>query len=135
MQTLSIVLLVIDIVAYLILGVLLVLRLLFFFSRVKTDINDHVRGPGFFTVVAGTCVLGSALLIVAGRYDPAMALWVAGVTLWIVIMYTFFMAVTGARKQTVDRSRFERWLVTCRSRYSIDFHTRNVTDQSPGRLP
>jgi hypothetical protein len=35
----------------------------FFFSRVKADINNHVRGPGFFTVVAGTCVLGSALLM------------------------------------------------------------------------
>src|SRR6185503_13926865 len=60
MKTISLVLLVINVVAYVVLCVLLVVRLLFFFSRVKADIQNHVRGPGFFTVVAGTCVLGSA---------------------------------------------------------------------------
>ena len=71
MKTISLALLVINVVAYFVLCLLLLLRLLFFFSRVKADIKDHVRGPGFFTVVAGTCVLGSALLIVVDRYRPA----------------------------------------------------------------
>src|SRR5690242_1677187 len=62
MKTIALVLLVVNIVAYVVLGLLLLIRLLFFFSRVKSDLGDHVRGPGFFTVVAGTCVLGSALL-------------------------------------------------------------------------
>src|SRR4029078_1425375 len=82
MKTISIVLLVINIIAYFILCLLLLLRLLFFFSRVKADINDHVRGPGFFTVVAGTCVLGSALLIVLDQFLPAMVLWFAGIGFW-----------------------------------------------------
>src|ERR1044071_3426843 len=60
MKTTSLVLLVINVIAYIVLCLLLLIRLLFFFSRVKTDIKDHVRGPGFFTLVAGTCVLGSA---------------------------------------------------------------------------
>ncbi|HEY3579078.1 MAG TPA: hypothetical protein VGK82_00975, partial [Pyrinomonadaceae bacterium] len=71
MKTLALVLLVINIVAYVVLCLLLLIRLLFFFSRVKTDLADHVRGPGFFTVVAGTCVLGSALLIVLDQFRPA----------------------------------------------------------------
>src|SRR5262245_18583086 len=71
MKTISLVLLVINILAYVVLSLLLILRLLFFFSRVKADIEDHVRGPGFFTVVAGSCVLGSALLIVLDQYRPA----------------------------------------------------------------
>src|SRR6185503_3200882 len=82
MKTISLGLLVINIIAYVVLCSLLLLRLLFFFSRVKADIEDHVRGPGFFTVVAGTCVLGSALLIVANQYRPAMFLWFAGIILW-----------------------------------------------------
>jgi tellurite resistance protein TehA-like permease len=94
MTTISHVLLVINVVAYVVLCLLLLLRLVFFFSRVKADMEDHVRGPGFFTVVAGTCVLGSALLIVLDRYRPAMVLWFAGIGLWLVIMYTFFTAVT-----------------------------------------
>jgi len=120
MKTLSIVLLVIDIVAYLILCVLLLLRLLFFFSRVKADINDHVRGPGFFTVVAGTCVLGSALLIVAGRYGPAMALWIAGISFWIVIMYTFFTAVTvRENKPTIEAGLNGGWLLVVVATQSV----------------
>ena len=120
MKTLAIVLLVIDIVAYLILCVLLLLRLLFFFSRVKTDINDHVRGPGFFTVVAGTCVLGSALLIVAGRSYPAMVLWIAGVSLWIVIMYTFFTAVTvRENKPSIEAGLNGGWLLVVVATQSI----------------
>src|SRR6185503_9218152 len=89
MKTISLVLLVINVVAYCVLCVLLVVRLLFFFSRVKADIQNHVRGPGFFTVVAGTCVLGSALLIVLDQHRPALVVWIVGMRLWRVIMYTF----------------------------------------------
>lgn len=120
MKTLSIVLLVIDIVAYLILCVLLLLRLLFFSSRVKVDINDHVRGPGFFTVVAGTCVLGSALLIVAGRYGFAMVLWIAGISFWIVIMYTFFTAVTvRENKPSIEAGLNGGWLLAVVATQSV----------------
>ncbi len=61
MKILALSLLVVNVVAYAILWFLLILRLIFFFARVRADITDHVRGPGFFTVVAGTCVLGSQL--------------------------------------------------------------------------
>src|SRR5689334_9511415 len=67
MNAIALVLLAVNVIAYVILCLLLLLRLLFFFPRVWTDINDHVRGPGFFTIVAGTCVLGSQLVIVVGR--------------------------------------------------------------------
>ena len=49
-----------------------------FYPCVKAGLTDHTRGPGFFTVIAGTCVLGSQLLIVAGRYQVAMVLWFLG---------------------------------------------------------
>ena len=64
-------LLAVNLVAYPILCALLLIRVVRFFPRVRADITDHVRGPGFFTVVAGTCVLGSQLVIVAGRYSAA----------------------------------------------------------------
>jgi hypothetical protein len=66
MKTIALVLLVISVVAYATLWVLPTTAALVFLSRVKADINNHMRSPGFFTVVAGTCVLGSELLIVVG---------------------------------------------------------------------
>jgi len=119
-KTLSFILLIINIVAYVVLCLLLLIRLLFFFSRVKADIEDHVRGPGFFTVVAGTCVLGSALLIVANQYRPAMFLWFAGIILWCVIMYTFFTAVTvRENKPSIEAGLNGGWLLVVVSTQSI----------------
>src|SRR5438094_9062246 len=72
------VLLVINVIAYTILWLLLLIRLLHFFPRVRADIMDHARGPGFFTVVAGTCVLGSQLVIVPGQHKAAALPWIVG---------------------------------------------------------
>jgi tellurite resistance protein TehA-like permease len=120
MQTISLVLLGINVIAYVVLGSLLLIRLLFFFSRVKTDIEDHVKGPGFFTVVAGTCVLGSALLIVIDQYRPAMVLWFAGIGLWIVIMYTFFTAMTvRENKPSIEAGLNGGWLLAVVATQSI----------------
>ena len=119
-KTISLVLLVINVIAYVVLCLLLLVRLLFFFSRVKTDIEDHVRGPGFFTVVAGTCVLGSALLIVLDQYRFAMVLWFAGIALWIVIMYTFFTAVTVREsKPSIEAGLNGGWLLAVVATQSI----------------
>ena len=120
MKTIAVVLLIINVIAYLVLCLLLAFRLLFFFSRVKADINDHVRGPGFFTVVAGTCVLGSALLIVADQYRPAIVLWFAGITLWLVIMYTFLTAMTvRENKPTIETGLNGGWLLAVVATQSV----------------
>ena len=120
LKTLALALLVIDAVAYVVLSILLLARLVFFFSRVKADINDHVKGPGFFTVVAGTCVLGSALLIVTDLFRLALVLWVAGLGLWVVIMYTFFTAMTvRENKPTIEAGLNGGWLLTVVATQSV----------------
>jgi tellurite resistance protein TehA-like permease len=54
---------------------------------------DHRRGAGFFTIVAGTCVLGAQFVILVR--NPAMGafLWLLGILVWFLIMYSFFTAV------------------------------------------
>src|SRR5262245_7796289 len=56
----------INIVAYLSLWLLTLVRLLWYFPQLMADLTNHARGPGFFTLVAGTCIVGSQLVIVAG---------------------------------------------------------------------
>lgn len=53
-----------NVVAYAILMALLLVRILRFGERVIDDLRDHRRGPGFFTVVASTCVLGSQSILI-----------------------------------------------------------------------
>ena len=120
MKTISLVLLAINVFAYAILWLLLLLRLLFFFSRIKADINDHLRGPGFFTVVAATCVFGSELLIVSDQYRIALGLWFAGLLLWAVIMYAFFAAMTvREHKPSIEAGLNGGWLLIVVATQSI----------------
>lgn len=120
MNATAIVLLVINLVAYVILWLLLIVRLVLFFPRVRMDISNHVRGPGFFTTVAGTCVLGSQLLIVADRYRVATVLWLIGTLLWVVIMYVFFTAMTvNETKPTIETGLNGGWLLAVVATQSI----------------
>lgn len=120
MRTVALALLVLNVIAYVVLWLLLLLRLIFFFARIKADIADHVRGPGFFTVVAGTCVLGSQLIIVAGRYDAAASLWFAALLFWLVTMYTFFTAVTvRENKPSIEAGLNGAWLLAVVATQSI----------------
>lgn len=88
------VLLVINVTAYLVLWLLTLWRLFFYFPRLVADLKSHARGPGFFTLIAGTCVLGIQLLLLSGNRPVALALWGLGIALWLVVMYAFFTAVT-----------------------------------------
>jgi tellurite resistance protein TehA-like permease len=109
-----------NLVAYLALWLLLLIRLVGFFPRVKADISDHVRGPGFFTVIAGTCVLGSQLVIVAGQYRAAGFLWLVGLLLWAVIMYTFFASVTvRENKPSLESGINGAWLIAAVATQSV----------------
>jgi len=113
-------LLVINVVAYLVLWFLLLVRLVRFFPRVKADITDHARGPGFFTIVAGTAVLGSQLVIILGEYRAAGVLWVIALLLWILIMYTFLAAVTvQEEKPPLETGISGTWLLATVATQSV----------------
>ena len=105
-------LLAVNVASYTVLSLLLAIRLIAFFPRVLEDLNSHARGPGFFTVVAATCVLGSQLAIVAGQTAPAHVLWIAGIVLWVVVMYAFFTAtVVRDVKPSLETGINGAWLL------------------------
>lgn len=114
------VLLVVNLVAYAALVLLLVARMALHPRRVAADLGDHGRGPGFFTVVAGTCVLGSQLLIVAERGEAARWLWLAGIALWVLVMYAFFTAVVVREdKPSLEAGINGAWLLAIVATQSV----------------
>jgi tellurite resistance protein TehA-like permease len=113
-------LLFVNVLAYAVLWILLLIRLIRFFPKIKSDISDHIRGPGFFTVIAGTCVLGSQLIIVAGMIRAAAVLWFVGLILWFVIMYSFFTFVTiRENKPPLEKGINGAWLITTVATQSV----------------
>lgn len=76
------------------------------------DLVSHNKGPAFFTVVAGTTLLGSQLLVLYNHYWLAFSAWVIALILWVLLTYTVFTALTIRRdKPTLDKGISGAWLL------------------------
>ncbi len=97
---------------FLVLWALSALRAAFFTRRFLDDMFDHQRGPGFLTVVAASCVLGSQFVILQGYYAPAFALWGVGCILWLGLTYAIFTGFSmKATKPPLDQGINGAWLL------------------------
>ena len=113
-------LLALNAVLYAVLWLLTLLRLARHRRRVLDDLADHLRGPGFFTTVAGTAVLGSQCVLVAGQRGVALALWVVAAALWLVLIYGILGIFTlKARKPALDQGINGAWLLAVVATQSI----------------
>jgi tellurite resistance protein TehA-like permease len=93
------VLLVINIITYIVLWLFTFTRLFRYFPRLRRDLMSHEKGPGFFTLVAGTCVFGSQIYTLTEKAFIPLLLWGVGILLWMIVMYTFFTSVTIRKKK------------------------------------
>ncbi len=84
----------INLAAYAILWLLTLLRIGRHTKAFLADFSSHPRGPGFFTIVAATGVLGTHLVILDRSFAAAQALWSIAFVLWLVLTYTIFTALT-----------------------------------------
>lgn len=106
--------------AYLVLGLLNVLRAIWFAGDFFSDMVNHQRGMGFFTFVAGSCVLGSQFVLIAENYEAAQLLWVLGLVLWIGLTYTIFTAFTiNETKPSLEAGISGAWLLAVVATQSI----------------
>jgi tellurite resistance protein TehA-like permease len=106
--------------AYVLLWILTLVRLFRYFPRVRADLTSHSLGPGFFTVVAGTCVFGSQFVILAGDTATASLLWFVGLILWLILIYTFFTAViVREHKPSLETGINGAWLLAVVATQSI----------------
>ncbi len=112
MESVAVILFRLNIAFFAILWLLLLSRILFYPLRFMADLGDHSRGAGYFTTVAGACILGSQFVILDHALTPALLLLSLGTALWIVLIYGVF----GLFTVKVDKPPFEKaingtWLV------------------------
>ena len=101
-----------NVVFYVVLWGITVLRILWFRSALIADLIHHARGVTFLTAVAGTGVLGVQFAILTPFIVVAAGLWVFAVLLWIILIYTFFAAVTVAEpKPSLEVAINGSWLL------------------------
>ena len=101
-----------NVVFYLLFWALVVMRVARHPREVRDDLTDHLKSPGFFTMVAGTCTLGSQLLIQNQLVTVAWWLWGLGALLWVGFTYAVFAALTlKAVKPTLEHGVSGSWLL------------------------
>ncbi len=112
MPRLAVALFMLNIAAYVAIWLLNLLRVRWFRSSVLRDLIDHQRGPGFFTAVAGSCILGSQFVLISANYRVAEVLWVLGIALWLVLTYAILTAFTiKENKPSLSEGITGAWLL------------------------
>jgi tellurite resistance protein TehA-like permease len=88
------ILLALNVIFYVVLWGITLLRIARFRLVLVADLTHHARGVTFLTTVAGTAVLGVQFAILTPYLEIATGLWLLAVLLWVLLIYTFFAAVT-----------------------------------------
>jgi tellurite resistance protein TehA-like permease len=109
-----------NLVAYVVVAALTALRAIRYPQLAFADMTDHRLGPGFFTAVAASCILGTQFLILAHSLAAATVFLALGTALWIGLTYTIFTALTVKRdKPPLEKGLTGAWLIAVVATQSI----------------
>lgn len=109
-----------NIVAYLWLFALSILRLIFFTKRCAADFYNPRKSPGFLSFVAGSCVLGTQLVFLRHDYFWSSGLYFIALISWVFLIYAFFTVITiEHNKPTFDKAINGVWLLVIVSSQAI----------------
>lgn len=111
-ETVAHVLFVLNAVLYPLLCAVFLLRLATARSAVAADFADHAKAPGFFTMVAGPCVLGNQFVLLSDLPIVATVLLGVGFLHWLVFMYLMLPnLITAPVKPSPERGLSGAWLL------------------------
>ncbi len=97
---------------YTILCFLVLTRLVHYPANLAADLRSHARAPGFFTLVAGPCVLGNQCVLLYGVGRAGLALWVVGVIFWLALTYMMLPGLMeGSAKPKPEEGLTGAWLL------------------------
>ncbi|MEI8280884.1 MAG: tellurite resistance/C4-dicarboxylate transporter family protein [Armatimonadota bacterium] len=111
-HVLDIVLLTIAVLAFVVLIGMTVVRVISFRSELLADFRNAAKAPGYFTMVAGSGVLGTGLLRIAGQPQLAWGLWIFAILLYTFLIHAFLFSFMTVKKEgTLVGSLNGGWLL------------------------
>ena len=100
-------------IVYILLWALTLARVAFYPTHFLSDFRNHARAVGYFTAIAGTCILGTQYLVLAGAFKVAYGLLLLGLVLWCLLIYFVFAAlIVTPEKPTLAEGINGTWLVS-----------------------
>lgn len=119
-------------VGYLKLWLLTVYRAVRFPRQLWTDFTSFAKGPGFFTIIAGTGVLGAVGNRLYHAADLAFVLFCLAATLWVIFIYAFAtVVIVSAEKPTQEKAVNGSWLVIVVATQSLSILSALLSDRIP----
>jgi tellurite resistance protein TehA-like permease len=110
----------VGVAAYAVLWVLTAARCVRYWPAVHVDLASHARGPGFFTLVAATGVLGNACVLLHDAPEAGLVLWVATLALWAGLSYTILPGLIESEdKPELEKGLSGVWLLTVVATQSV----------------
>jgi tellurite resistance protein TehA-like permease len=109
-----------NLAAYIVVAFLTMFRFIRYPRLVIVDMTDHRLGLGFFTAVAGSCILGRQFLLMVRSLAAAIVALVLGTALWVALTYAIFAAFTVKReKPALEKGLTGAWLIAVVATQSI----------------
>jgi tellurite resistance protein TehA-like permease len=109
-----------NLAAYVVLASLTIWRSIRYPKALLADMTDHRRGPGFFTAIAASCILGTQFLLMARSLTAASLLLALGTVLWVGLTYSIFAGLTVKRdKPPLQEGLTGAWLIAVVAAQSI----------------
>jgi len=125
----------VNLVAYVVVACMTTLRLIRYPRLFLADLTDHRLGPGFFTSVAGSCILGAQFLVLARSLAAATGFLAVGTALWVGLTYTIFTAFTVKRaKPPLEEGLTGAWLIAVVATQSIAVLAAGIAGEWPQPL-
>jgi len=119
-------------VGYGILWLLTIVRAGRFGRDMIADFLSFTKGPGFFTTIAGTAVLGAVSIRLFHASDFGFGMFCLASGLWIVLIYAFAtIVIVSANKPTAERSVNGSWLVIVVATQSLAVLSALLSDRIP----
>ena len=107
-------------VQYFILLLIFIVRLIFFFPQVKTDLSTHLKGAGFLTFVAASCILGTSYVQGKQSFAPAIVLLTIALFAWVILVYSFLsFVILKKEKPSLETGINGSWLLLIVSTQSL----------------
>ncbi|WP_347275141.1 tellurite resistance/C4-dicarboxylate transporter family protein [Candidatus Kuenenia sp.] len=108
-----------NIAAYAVILTIQILRITMYWSLQYADISNPKLGLVYFTIVAGTNVLGAQFVNIVNCPCVAKALWFFGIFLWVVITLTTFTLLFLKNEQRIESTIHGGWLISAVGTQSV----------------
>lgn len=102
----------VNLVAYPLLVLLLVLRIVLDFKGVWAELTSHAKGPNFLTLVPATCLVGNQFVQLRHNAAVGGARWVAARLAWVILGYSLLLGVSIRKeKPNLEQGFTGSWLL------------------------